>query len=122
MLADGATRRRYRAEVDDALARLRYGGIGVNVWTGANFALGVPSWGAFPGNTLDNVRSGIGVVHNTMLFDHPQKSIVRGPFRLLPTPVWFADHRTWRTRPARDGLRGEPDVAGIAGSGIGRND
>jgi len=27
-----------------------------------------------------------------MMFDHPQKSIVRGPFRLWPTPVWFADH------------------------------
>jgi hypothetical protein len=31
-----------------------------------------------------------------MLFDHPQKSIVRGPFRLWPTPVWFADHRNLR--------------------------
>jgi acyl-CoA reductase-like NAD-dependent aldehyde dehydrogenase len=93
VIADGATRRRHRAAVEDALARLRYGGIGLNVWTGANFALGVASWGAYPGNTLDNVRSGIGVVHNTMMFDHPQKSIVRGPFRLWPTPVWFADHK-----------------------------
>ena len=92
VIADGATRRRHRAALDDALGRLRYGGIGLNVWTGANFALGVASWGAYPGNSLDNVRSGIGVVHNTMLFDHPQKSIVRGPFRLWPTPVWFADH------------------------------
>jgi hypothetical protein len=92
VIADGATRRRHRAAVEDALANLRYGGIGLNVWTGANFALGVASWGAYPGNAIDNVRSGIGVVHNTMMFDHPQKSIVRGPFRLWPTPVWFADH------------------------------
>ena len=92
VIADGATRRRHRAAFEQALGDLRYGGIGVNVWTGANFALGVASWGAFPGNTLDNVGSGIGTVHNTMLFDHPQKSVVRGPFRLWPTPVWFADH------------------------------
>jgi hypothetical protein len=66
----------------------------VNVWTGANFALGEPSWGAFPGNTLDNIRSGIGVVHNTFLYDYPQKSIVYGPFHMFPAPVWFGDHRT----------------------------
>jgi hypothetical protein len=92
VIADSRTRRRHREAFEQALADLKYGGIGVNVWTGANFALGVASWGAFPGNTLDRVGSGIGTVHNAMLFDHPQKSIVRGPFRLWPTPVWFADH------------------------------
>jgi hypothetical protein len=93
MLVDGATRRRHRAAVEQAIASLRYGGIGVNVWTGANFALGVATWGAYPGNALENIRSGRGVVHNTMLFDHPEKSVVRGPFRMWPTPVWFVDHR-----------------------------
>jgi hypothetical protein len=93
MLVDGATRRRHRAAVEQAIASLRYGGIGVNVWTGANFALGVATWGAYPGNALENIRSGRGVVHNTMLFDHPEKSVVRGPFRMWPTPVWFADHQ-----------------------------
>jgi acyl-CoA reductase-like NAD-dependent aldehyde dehydrogenase len=94
VLVDDRTRRRHAGEVETALAALRYGGVGLNVWTGANFALGVATWGAYPGNTLANVRSGIGVMHNTMLFDHPQKSIVRGPFRMWPKPVWFADHRT----------------------------
>lgn len=94
LLVDGRTRRRHVGEVEAALATLRYGGVGLNVWTGANFALGVATWGAYPGNTLANVRSGIGVVHNTLLFDHPQKSIVRGRFRMWPKPVWFADHRT----------------------------
>jgi len=93
MLVDGATQRRHHAAVERAIAGLRYGGIGVNVWTGANFALGVPTWGAYPGNTLENIRSGRGVVHNTMLFDHPEKSVVRAPFRMWPTPVWFADHQ-----------------------------
>lgn len=93
LIADGATQRRHRTAFEQAIADLRYGGVAVNVWAGANFALGVASWGAYPGNRIDNVGSGIGVVHNTMLFDHPQKSVVRGPFRLWPTPVWFADHK-----------------------------
>jgi hypothetical protein len=27
------------------------------------------------------------------MLDHPQKSVVRAPFRINPTPVWFADHK-----------------------------
>jgi hypothetical protein len=93
VLADGRTQRRHRAAFEQAIANLRYGGIGINVWTGANYALGVATWGAYPGNPLENIRSGRGVVHNASLFDHPQKSVVRGPFRMWPTPVWFADHK-----------------------------
>lgn len=93
VLADGPTRMRHRRELDAALAGLRYGGIAVNAWAGVNFAIGNASWGAFPGSTLDTIRSGIGVVHNVLLFDHPQKTVVRAPFRMFPTPVWFADHR-----------------------------
>lgn len=97
VIARGRTRRRHRAAFDAMLADLRFGAIGVNVWTGANFALGEPSWGAFQGQTTDAIGSGIGVVHNAMLFDFPQKSIVYGPFRMFPKPVWFADHRTLHT-------------------------
>lgn len=96
LIVDGTTGRRHRAAVEQAIADLRYGGVAVNVWAGVNFALGVASWGAYPGNTLDHVRSGIGFVHNTMFFDYPQKSVVRGPFRMWPTPMWFADHRNLR--------------------------
>ncbi len=94
MLIDFRTRMSHRAEFEQALETLRYGGIGVNVWAGANFALGEPTWGAFPGNPLDLIGSGRGVVHNTLLYDYPEKSVVYGPFRLFPTPVWFADHKT----------------------------
>jgi acyl-CoA reductase-like NAD-dependent aldehyde dehydrogenase len=93
VLIDDRTRRQNTAAFEEALAALRYGAIGVNVWSGAAYGLGVTTWGAYPGSPLENIRSGRGVVHNAMLIDHPQKSIVRGPFRLRPTPVWFADHR-----------------------------
>ena len=33
-------------------------------------------------------------MHNTLLFDHPQKSVVRSHFRIRPKPIWFPDHRT----------------------------
>ena len=65
----------------------------MNAWSGVNFGIGCATWGAYPGNRLDDIGSGIGVVHNTHLFDHPQKSVVRAPFIMFPWPIWFADHR-----------------------------
>jgi acyl-CoA reductase-like NAD-dependent aldehyde dehydrogenase len=78
------------AAIERALANLRYGTIGINYWGGASFTLGVTTWGAFPGDAINDVRSGIGVVHNTLMFSQVQKSILRGPFRSIPTPPWFA--------------------------------
>ena len=78
---------------DQAIADLRYGGIGINCWTGLNYGLVNATWGAFPGHPLDDIESGQGVVHNGLLLDHPQKSVVRAPFVLAPTPAWFTDHK-----------------------------
>ncbi len=76
------------------LAGLKYGGIGVNCFAGVIYGLVVTTWGAFPGHTNQDIQSGRGVVHNALLLDHPQKSIVRAPFRINPTPAWFGDHKT----------------------------
>jgi len=78
------------AAIEQAIANLRYGSIGVNYWAGISFALGTTAWGSFPGNPLDNIQSGNGVVHNTLMFAHPQKSVLRAPFHSIPTPTWFA--------------------------------
>jgi acyl-CoA reductase-like NAD-dependent aldehyde dehydrogenase len=80
------------AAVERAVANLRYGTIGVNYWAGTGFALCVTTWGAFPGHTIDDIQSGIGVVHNTLMFSRPQKSVLRAPFRSTPTPPWFVTH------------------------------
>lgn len=93
MLVHGDTQKQHGAAVDDAIARLRYGGIGVNVWAGVVYGLVVTTWGAFPGHPLEDIQSGRGVVHNTFLLDHPQKSVIRAPFVIKPTPAWFADHK-----------------------------
>jgi hypothetical protein len=78
---------------DQAIADLRYGAIAINCWSGLNYGLVNATWGAFPGHPLDNIESGQGVVHNGLLLDHPQKSVVRAPFLIQPTPAWFTDHK-----------------------------
>lgn len=93
VLVHPATEKAHPAELDEAIARLRYGGIGVNAWPGILYGLVSTTWGAFPGHTPDDIQSGTGVVHNTFLFDHPEKSVVRAPFRIKPTPAWFPDHK-----------------------------
>jgi aldehyde dehydrogenase (NAD(P)+) len=90
---------------EDAIARLRYGCIAVNSWTGLGFLIAQTSWGAYPGHTPDDIQSGTGVVHNSMLFDRPQKSVIYQPFypfprgvkhgqmAMLPKPPWFITNR-----------------------------
>lgn len=91
---------------DESLARLRYGMIGVNVWTAFGFLNPSSPWGAFPGGSLAEVGSGIGLVHNALLLDDVERSLVRGPFRpfprsvlggewsLFPKPPWFVTARS----------------------------
>ncbi len=78
------------AAFERAIANLRYGTIGVNYWAGIGYALGTTTWGAFPGHELSNIQSGVGVVHNALMFDKPQKTVLRAPFHAFPTPIWFA--------------------------------
>ena len=93
MLIDKKTQRSHQAILERSIGNLRYGSIGVNIWTGANFAMPAMTWGAFPGNSIAEVESGIGVVHNAYLFEHPQKSIVYAPFRMLVPPVYLIGAR-----------------------------
>jgi len=87
------TEKAHAEAVDKAIADLRYGGVGVNTWAGVIYGFVSTTWGAFPGHGPEDIVSGRGVVHNTYLLDHPQKSVVRAPFRINPKPVWFADHK-----------------------------
>jgi acyl-CoA reductase-like NAD-dependent aldehyde dehydrogenase len=93
LLIDNATARTHSAELDRAVERLRYGSVCINAWAGLMYALASPPWGAFPGHPSTDIQSGQGVVHNTFLLDHPQKAVVRAPFRIAPTPAWFFDHK-----------------------------
>ncbi|WP_280463115.1 aldehyde dehydrogenase family protein [Nocardia carnea] len=93
-------------EFDALIEQLRYGTVAVNAWTAVGYLTPTASWGAFPGHTLDDVQSGIGVVHNAWLIDRIERTVVRGPFRpaprsllnrewaLTPKPPWFVTNRT----------------------------
>lgn len=93
LLVDPKTEKALGGTFDKVVADLRYGGIAINCWTGLNYGIVNATWGAFPGHPLDNIESGQGVVHNGLLIDHPQKSVLRAPFLMNPTPAWFTDHR-----------------------------
>jgi hypothetical protein len=82
------------AAVERAVADLRYGTVSLNQWSAAGYALGVTPWGAFAGSDVFDVQSGVGVVHNTLMFSRVQKTVFRGPFRAWPTPPWFVTCRT----------------------------
>jgi hypothetical protein len=93
ILVHPATEEDYKEAFERAIANLRYGGIGVNCWPAMVYGLVTTTWGAFPGHTPVDIQSGVGVVHNSFLFDFPEKSVARAPFRIWPTPAWFADHK-----------------------------
>jgi acyl-CoA reductase-like NAD-dependent aldehyde dehydrogenase len=94
-----------RSKFEEIIADLHYGCIAINAWTGLGFLLVQTPWGAFPGHTLDDVQSGIGFVHNTFMFDKPERTVVEAPFKpyprnvlsggmtLLPRPPWFVTNR-----------------------------
>ncbi len=95
------TRRQLDASFEEQLIRLRYGTIGVNVWTGVGYLTPHATWGGFPGHRLDDIQSGRGVVHNALLLDRTERTVVYGPFRPLPKPPWFVDNRTAATTGRR---------------------
>lgn len=106
--------------VERGIANLRYGSVGVNYWAGVSFALGVTTWGAYPGHALDDIRSGNGVVHNTLMFSRPQKSVIRAKFRLTPTPPWFVTRSKIASSAFRQlaDLEAQPSLARIPGIAI----
>jgi hypothetical protein len=106
VLIDPATQKALGDGFERAIADLRYGSIAINAWTAFTFLTPTVTWGAFPGNPLDAIGSGTGVVHNGFLVAATERSLTRGPFRpfpralsagertVLPKPPWFVTSRT----------------------------
>jgi hypothetical protein len=72
------------ASLERALMDLRYGTIGINESGATAFSLVRTPWGGFPGHDIYDVQSGIGVTNNTLMFNKPQKTVIRGPFKKTP--------------------------------------
>jgi aldehyde dehydrogenase (NAD(P)+) len=134
LIADPRTLKRLGSQFGDAIARLRFGGVGVNCWSAVAYLAPRASWGAFPGGELRNIQSGIGVVHNALLLERPERSIAYGPFRpfprsllrgefsLSPKPTWFLNNRTARSTNQRltrfEASRGVRHLPGIFASAM----
>lgn len=101
--------------VERAIANLRYGTVSVNHWAAVGYGLVVTPWGAYPGHTPQDIQSGVGVVHNTLMFSRPQKTVVRAPFYVWPKPVWFATHKTaHKLTPKLSDFEAAPSMSKLA--------
>jgi aldehyde dehydrogenase (NAD(P)+) len=80
--------------LDAAILELRYGSVCVNIWPAVAYGLGTLPWGGHPSATLANVQSGLGYGHNSLLLEHVEKSVLRGPLVQFPKPFWYPGHRT----------------------------
>ena len=88
---------RIAAAIEQAIARLHYGSVAVNSWSGITFAFGTPPWGAYPGSTPIDIQSGSGWVHNTSMLEGVEKVVLRHPLTIVPKPATFPSNRTAHT-------------------------
>jgi hypothetical protein len=137
VLIDPVTQAALGDGFERAIAELRYGTVAINAWTAFGYLTPTLTWGGFPGATLADVDSGIGVVHNALLLDRVERSVARGPFRpfprsldaaglrasggrsfsLLPKPPWFLTSRTGtRVSEGFTRFRADRDYAKLVGT------
>jgi len=111
IIADPRTIAALGPALGNAIAALRYGTVAVNAWTAVGFLTPRATWGAFAGHTVAEVGSGIGIVHNALLLNNAERTVVHGPFRpaprsvhpahwkhgemaMSPRPPWFVTNKT----------------------------
>jgi len=81
-----------RDRLDQLVASLRYGMVGINQWIGLNYVLASPPWGGHPDSTPDDIQSGSTRVHNTFLLEGVDQVVMNGPLTSFPQPAWFPSH------------------------------
>jgi acyl-CoA reductase-like NAD-dependent aldehyde dehydrogenase len=113
LLVDPRTERSLGQPLDDTVARLQYGAIGVNVWGMAPAMFGELAWGAFPKHPPEDIQSGAGKIGNGYLLDRVQKAVLWSPFMSLNhfQPARRRDLKLW-PRMAR--YCTQPSVGGLA--------
>lgn len=77
---------RIRSEVENAVTNLEYGSIGINVPGVFAIYNMISPWGAYPGNNIYDIQSGIGKVANFLLLPYVEKVVVRAPLATSPFP------------------------------------
>ena len=81
--------------LNNYVENLKYGTVAINEWSALGFVIPTLPWGGYPGNRDNDIQSGQGYVHNSFLFESPQKGIVYSRFRLSPLidPPWFVTNK-----------------------------
>lgn len=81
------------AALEKAIADLRYGTVAINQYPAISYYLGYTTWGSFPGQDMYDIQSGVGFTNNYLMFERPQKSVMRAPFRFFPDPFTIRNKR-----------------------------
>jgi acyl-CoA reductase-like NAD-dependent aldehyde dehydrogenase len=81
------------AAFEQAICQLKYGAISVNTFIGLLFSAGTTPWGAYPDSTSQDIQSGNGFVHNTLMLEGIEKAVMRAPLVTFPKPAWLASHK-----------------------------
>eukprot|EP01059_Diplonema_ambulator_P005884 TRINITY_DN15660_c2_g2_i1.p1 TRINITY_DN15660_c2_g2~~TRINITY_DN15660_c2_g2_i1.p1 ORF type:complete len:559 (+),score=211.55 TRINITY_DN15660_c2_g2_i1:31-1677(+) len=73
--------------VNKWLQSMEWGTTAVNNWgaLGTFFPTGL--WGAFPKHRPEDIQSGMGILGNCLMYDYPQKQVLRSPFKALGHPA-----------------------------------
>jgi aldehyde dehydrogenase (NAD(P)+) len=103
--------------LERAIAELRYGTVALNQWPSAAYVLATAPWGGHPSATLADAQSGLGWVHNSLLFEASaiEKTVQRGPLRAFPVPLYFPGHRSLqRLGRALADFEAAPSASGLA--------
>ncbi len=80
--------------VRSAIAKLRYGAVGVNLWPGSVYGLGTAPWGAHPSSPLTDIQGGHGFVHNSPMLEGIEKAVAYAPLVPSPKLPYFPSHRS----------------------------
>lgn len=84
------------AAVDQAVADLRYGSVVINHWGALAYYLAIAPWGGYPGQDMFDIQSGVGKVHNPLMFDEAEKSVLYAPFISIPDPYIATAKRSYK--------------------------
>lgn len=93
IIAHPVSQKKYRKAFQQAIVDLKYGTVCINVPGTIGFSITTLAWGGYPGTTPQDIGSGNCKVHNTLFFDHVEKSVLYGPWRFHPFPFWFTSHK-----------------------------
>ncbi|GMH35791.1 hypothetical protein BSKO_03659 [Bryopsis sp. KO-2023] len=75
------TQKMLGSDFQDAIAGLKYGNIVVNAPAIMGYSITAATWGGYPGSLPRSVdMAKVACTHNTLMFDHPEKSVVYYPF------------------------------------------